>query len=86
MIEYIDREAAIQQMVFVHGRLDERYISESKLLAIPAADVVEHKQGEWNVRIFGRDGTDTYCSVCGKGGNRPYWNFCPNCGAEMKGR
>lgn len=47
-------------------------------------DLEERKKGEWNVRIFGRDGTDTYCSVCGKGGNRPYWNYCPNCGAKMR--
>ena len=51
----------------------------------PAADVVERKRGEWKIAAFGIDGEDVYCSVCGIGGNLPYWNFCPVCGADMRG-
>lgn len=87
MAEYIDRDAVLD---FIDGIWDcdewvetKRFIQD-KIALFPVADVVERKRGEWNVRIFGRDGTDAYCSVCGKGGNRPHWNFCPNCGADMR--
>lgn len=26
-----------------------------------------------------------YCSVCGKRGDDTFFNFCPNCGADMRG-
>ena len=26
-----------------------------------------------------------YCSVCGKQGHEAFLNFCPNCGADMRG-
>lgn len=86
MADYIDRETVCREIDRFTGYLDEDMIYRIKfaLERLPAADVVERKRGEWNVRIFGRDGTDTYCSVCGRGGNRPYWNFCPNCGANMR--
>ena len=44
------------------------------------------KNGKWNLIIsilddmYGRH----YCSECGKEGN-PFWYFCPNCGADMRG-
>ena len=59
---------------------------------LPSADVVERKRGEWAKRTH-----DTliaqvnfaYCSECGQPimheHTRPLWNFCPNCGAKMKG-
>lgn len=54
-----------------------------KIEAIPA---VESKQGEW-ISMCGNKRCD--CSMCGKGFDHTYewierWNFCPNCGAQMK--
>lgn len=59
---------------------------------IPAADVRENVRGKW---IFEKgDGMTCddgwYCSNCKHGfhTNVPYfseYNFCPNCGADMKG-
>ena len=51
------------------------------LMDIPA---VEPKQGEWELVPY------TYvrcfrCSCCGIKTFQEYWNFCPNCGAQMKG-
>ena len=58
---------------------------------ISSADVVERKRGEWAKRTH-----DTliaqvnfaYCSECGQPimheHTRPLWNFCPNCGADMR--
>ena len=52
----------------------------NELLTMPSADVVERKRGEW-VYEFGKG---AHCSICGKG---CVWNFnyCPNCGADMRG-
>lgn len=55
----------------------------------PAADVVEVKRGKWS---FKHPNGCYYCSCCGKGIKIKYgeraaiqWDFCPNCGAMMKG-
>lgn len=60
---------------------------------VPAADVRPVKRGEWVGDYDGyADGMPVYdmwsCSVCGKRfdewDERPSWNFCPNCGADMR--
>ena len=57
----------------------------------PTADVVERKRGRW---MFSSDDAEGVCSVCQyKIYGRPYqghyliipYNYCPNCGAYMKG-
>ena len=45
---------------------------------LPSADVVERKRGEWIV------GTEQ-CTCCGSYGLISF-NFCPNCGADMRGK
>lgn len=83
--EYIKRKEAI---VALHGgetvHIPSLMLADKRILAIPAADVVERKRGEWKIAAYGIDGEDVYCSVCGLGGNFPYWNFCPICGADMR--
>ena len=60
--------------------------------AIKGIPTIEPKRGEWAKRT--RDTliaqvNFTYCSECGQPimheHTRPLWNFCPNCGARMKG-
>ena len=46
----------------------------------------EHKMGKWItyvISIF--DGEGCKCSECGFEGV-PYWDYCPNCGAWMRGK
>lgn len=47
------------------------------------ADVVERKHGNWNWVSFNIE-----CSECGAMPNfdstEPLYNFCPNCGADMR--
>lgn len=47
----------------------------------PITNVVERKKGEW----YDRGSLSCRCSNCGCKANKEY-SFCPNCGADMRGR
>ena len=70
--------------VIIAGCIDE----------IPTADVRENVRGEWKKEIRHYKGNDQeydyYVIKCSQCGARPQkaWeltNFCPNCGADMRG-
>lgn len=94
MSDYISREAAIK--LFNFAVLDclgmEPTIRAGDIIkaleSIPAADVREVKRGKWEDAMQScHDSPHVKCSVCGE----YYWryfnkfNFCPNCGADMRG-
>ena len=55
----------------------------SQLLSeIPAADVQPVVRGKWVDEPI--KGIRYYCSVC-QGRFDYTWNYCPNCGADMRG-
>lgn len=68
-----------------------RYIENA-----PTVDAVEVVHGEWIedyetfVDALGYESepvqTGWFCSECGKDGGLPNWNYCPNCGADMRER
>ena len=44
----------------------------------------ERKKGKWEIYVISMfDGEGCRCSECGLEGV-PYWDFCPNCGADMR--
>lgn len=68
-------------------------LTEFEVLGIisaqPTADVRENVRGEWKIEYTGdgwSDYIDVTCTNCGKTIKRgePY-NYCPNCGADMRG-
>lgn len=62
-------------------------VNEAIDMAIEAlsADAVQAEWQKVEEQPYFRKHYDTVCcSVCRKKGNRK-WNFCPNCGARMKG-
>ena len=85
MAEYIEREAVL--MALMNDGCTAKNLGT--ILELPAADVAEVKRGEW---IFGYYGQllgsdaplDYKCSLCGED-HTDAWQFCPNCGAKMKG-
>ena len=45
----------------------------------------ERKRGKWEIYVISLfDGVGCRCSECGFEGV-PNWDFCPNCGADMRG-
>lgn len=52
----------------------------------PAADVRPVVRGRWIEKPY-LLGTTNVCSVCGENYGMPHgkYNFCPNCGADMRG-
>lgn len=91
--EYIKRKEAI---VALHGdetvHIPSLMLAHKRIVAIPAAAVVERKQGEWidgptvTYQLNGERYAMTYafsCSECGKEVAKKE-NFCPNCGASMR--
>lgn len=60
--------------------------AESIVSEIPAADVRPVVRGRWSEKPY-LLGTTNVCSVCGENYGMPHgkYNFCPNCGADMRG-
>ena len=97
---YIERRAAIDAFWPVDPENDgsdgctvvlqnQRYSSdeiESIINGIPAADVRPVVRGRWIEKPY-LLGTTNVCSVCGENYGMPHgqYNFCPNCGADMRG-
>ena len=84
MVEYINRDDALRQVLFVETR--ENMFQRIKNL--PAADVVERKTGKWiypsDIIGFGR------CSECKALWDyslitNKYFKICPRCGSYNGG-
>lgn len=85
MPEYISREAALTVLDWDCASQD----ALDAVKAIPAADVVEVKKGEWIPVTNGRGGCE--CSQCHayapscQSGVEYKSAYCPSCGAKMDG-
>lgn len=82
---------------FTNGFIEGAKIKENAILNaladVPAADVVEVRRGQWKLyelfdRSYGR--SVYYCTACNHSAvvptvlDEPIFNFCPNCGANMR--
>ena len=94
MAEYINREAAMRDVL---GNAPDAHYPEwyaAILMKVPAADVAPVVHGRWDdipntyMSVASKDGTyhgnATSCSVCHEVNPNAYkTNYCPNCGAKM---
>ena len=101
MTEYIERMTAISEAC---KGCSEEFSDEpcepsecrlqQRLFAIPVADVVEVRHGEWvcvneseNVWMCdGKNGCGNEILLLEGTPNDNEWNYCPNCGAKMDGK
>ena len=94
MAEYIESEALLNHLKhrvapmsdgeqLIKGVNLALEILEEAVAMLSAADVAPVVHGRW---VYG-----CQCSVCGdrhgpyNSRHKPYYNFCPNCGAKMDG-
>lgn len=85
MDDMISRQAAISRAVTIpmFGRAI-RVVGVSELESLPSVQP-ERKTGHWEIYIISMlDGEGCRCSECGSEGVS-YWDFCPHCGADMRG-
>lgn len=82
-MRYIDANKLQEVFKELHGGKRSLLIDTE-----PTADVRENVRGEWEDAVVGTSTGYTYhekrCSICGHSEVLPM-NFCPNCGADMRG-
>lgn len=78
------REDAINALQYCDPSALELAITDIE--EAPAADVRPVVRGRWSEKPY-LLGTTNVCSVCGENYGMPHgkYNFCPNCGADMRG-
>lgn len=91
MSRYIDAEKLCFEILEEYGIStggDDVTEIYGMIINQPTADVRENVRGKWQKvdeqPYFRKHFHKVCCSVCRKQGY-DYWNFCPNCGAEMRG-
>ena len=90
-MDLIDRQAALN-MKFSHG------INENGLLYVPFGEMMNNlkqlpsaqpeRKGKWETLVRHIDGATfvgDVCSICGWWKAMGAYNYCPNCGADMRG-
>ena len=89
MARLIDADALFAEFENVdwYNNADRDEIAERLVLQAPTIDAVEVVHGKWKAKSF----HEVYCDNCGfdfdimKCDFMERMNFCPNCGANMKG-
>ena len=86
MSDYIEREAVLrhyQKCSFAMVKAVIAYIED-----LPAADVAPIKHGTWeksNLNGFVRCSVCHDCYIDDNWLDGKHWNFCPHCGADLRG-
>ena len=81
MRDMIYREDAIKAMRDTLVAAEIPY-AVNALFKVPSAD---RPQGEWIIEIDANGNTYGRCSICSMRQYAGQLNFCPDCGAKMKG-
>ena len=101
MAEYIEKWSVVNRLIDIENEFQQykpfhgfehamyRKISEAEIAIgkTQAADVAPVRHGRWPEQEKYTFGTMYDCSICGNRilDNGHSWNYCPNCGADMRG-
>lgn len=95
MSDCVRRESVKEWLKRWDGYIDKDIIArmQDRVVDIPSADVRENVRGEWEIETGEEwDGGGAYvCSACHYGYSfgsffeANTFNFCPNCGSDMRG-
>lgn len=88
MSDMIYREDAIKavfQKPAIHGSDGSWYHADDIKDALENAPSADRPQGEWIVETDNVGNTYGRCSICGMRQYAGQLNYCPDCGARMKG-
>ena len=90
MCRYIDADRLKETLANYHPFATKQDLTFNKIIRLineePTADTIGGIKGEWifkEVMIRSPLAENYYCSTC-KISTTRYWNFCPNCGADMR--
>ena len=92
MAEYIEREALIEKCkAIIQDKWNDKVapVSWSHAYADFIEDIENQPTADVAPVVHGRWVNGCQCSVCGdrhgpyNSRHRPYYNYCPNCGAKM---
>lgn len=72
------------ETLLVFSDLVEHKTCEEVAKALRTLPIIEPKHGMWERIPYSFVG-GFRCSCCGTKTLEKYWNFCPNCGADMRG-
>ena len=88
MAEYIKKEDiehkiqdGLNNLVLGHDAIEVL----GMIYEMPAADVAPVRHGRWEVKVGMNFFKERNCPVCKKRIESNFWNYCPNCGANMEG-
>ena len=91
MSDYISRESIIKWIDDSLEQCGSRYTAEQENMmemfrtvvndCLPFADVVKREHGGWEWHPYSAD----WACVCCDHHSMEHTNFCPNCGADMRG-
>ena len=86
MSDYISRQAAIDEVTNMTDIMNDtaKGVLRERLRKLPPADVKPVKRGKWIAYYHGGTAFSYSCNQCLHSATER-GNFCPNCGADMRG-
>lgn len=83
----IDADVLLEYLQIIPIDLGYREVEEIEEYVKGMPTIEERKKGKWEITNLGAIGVFDSCSECKRvvKHKAPFYNFCPNCGADMMG-
>lgn len=81
MSEYVSKDIVAENVLDQMQRSKSLLAMRERIYNLEAADVVEREHGEWEWHPYSAD----WACICCDHHSMEHTNFCPHCGADMRG-